>query len=324
MKRILAAVITILIISLAITDFSSAIDNNSPEIAKTYLIEESGKISAIGMAAARDTLVLAYTENITEADVARAAEEAMLNSGSSEEVEAFPVIVASGEDSALPHGDSSDDETNQILLGEVVVIDLGARFRGYCSDLTRTFFIGEPTDEMVEIYDIILEAQQAGINAVRSGTTGHAVDRAARDVIESYGYGDNFTHGVGHGVGINVHQPPLLAPGSYDPLVHGHDMAVTIEPGIYIDGRFGIRTEDDVAVDRLGRTLLTHAPKNIENAIVLPEGYVNTTENETSGGLDFQVDTLAELLPYLLIQVIIIILVAVYFNKIKKRRRIFR
>jgi Xaa-Pro aminopeptidase len=321
MKRILAAVITILIIFLTIADFSSAIDNNSPEIAKTYLIEESGKISAIGMAAARDTMTLAYIENITEADVARAAEDAMLNSGSSEEVEAFPVIVASGEDSALPHGDSTDDETNLILIGEVVVIDLGARFRGYCSDLTRTFFIGEPTEEMVEIYSIILEAQQAGINAVRSGTTGHAVDKASRDIIKSYGYGDNFTHGVGHGVGVNVHQPPLLAPGSYEPLVHGHDMAVTIEPGIYLDGRFGIRTEDDVAVDRLGRTLLTHSPKSIENAIVLPEGYVNNTENETSGGLDFRVDTLAELLPYLLIPVTIIILVAVYINRIKKRRR---
>jgi Xaa-Pro aminopeptidase len=319
MKKFFAVFITILIIAIMITDLSSAFEIDGPEVSKVYLIEESGKIAAIGMAAARETMILAYSENITEADVARAAETAMINSGSSEEVEAFPVIVASGEDSALPHGDSNDDETNQILPGEVVVIDLGARFRGYCSDLTRTYFIGEPTEEMIEIYNIVLEAQNAGIKAVRSGTTGHAVDKAARDIIEGYGYGDNFTHGVGHGVGVYIHQPPLLAPGSYEPLTHGHDMVVTIEPGIYLEGRFGIRTEDNVAVDRLGYTVLTHAPKNIENAIVIPDGYVNNTNNESGSALNIRVDMLAELLPYILIPVIIIIIIAVYFRIIKKK-----
>lgn len=293
---------------------------DEPAVAKLGLISRSAEISDIGMAAAREALILAYTENITEADVARAAEDAMLNSGSSENIEAFPVLVMSGEDSALPHGDSSDDETNQILPGEVVVIDLGARFMGYCSDLTRTFFMGEPTEEMTKIYGIIQDAQDAGISAVRSGVTGHQVDRAARDIIDQAGYGENFTHGLGHGVGVNVHQPPLLAPGSSDPLVHGHDMVVTIEPGIYLEGRFGIRIEDDVAVDRLGRTVLTHAPKALEDAILFPEGYVNNTGNETDGHFNIQVDTLAEALPYLLIPIIIIILIVVYFKVLKKRR----
>ncbi|MCK5560288.1 MAG: M24 family metallopeptidase [Thermoplasmata archaeon] len=293
---------------------------DEPAVAKMGLISRSAEISDIGMAAAREMLILAFNENITEADVARAAEDAMLDSGSSENIEAFPVLVMSGEDSALPHGDSSDDETNQILPGEVVVIDLGARFMGYCSDLTRTFFMGEPTEEMVKIYGIIQEAQTAGISAVRSGVTGHEVDKAARDIIDRAGYGENFTHGLGHGVGVYIHQPPLLAPGSYEPLVHGHDMVVTIEPGIYLTGRFGIRIEDDVAVDRLGRTVLTHAPKTLEDAILFPEGYVNNTENETGGHFNIRVDTLAEALPYLLIPIIIIILIVVYFKILKKRR----
>ncbi len=290
-----------------------------PAAGKISLISRSCDISEIGMAAARETLLIAFNENITEAEVARAAEAAMINSGSSEDVEAFPVIVASGEDSALPHGDSSDDETNQILPGEVVVIDLGARFKGYCSDLTRTFFMGEPTVEMREIYEIVQKAQDAGISAVRSGVTGHDVDKAARDIIKDYGYGENFTHGVGHGVGIYIHQPPLLAPGSSDPLVHGHDMVVTVEPGIYLEGRFGMRIEDDVAVERIGHTLLTHSPKNLEDAILYTEEYENATINATDSYFKIRVDDLAEVIPYVLIPIIVFILMAVYFRYRKKR-----
>ena len=182
-------------------------NDNEPEIAKKQLLFESAKISDIGMQAAKDMLELAFFENVTEADVARAIEKAMIDSDSSEYIEAFGVLVMSGEESALPHGDPSNDETDLISVGEVVVVDLGARYRGYCTDLTRTFFMGPPTEEMMEVYNITLEAHGAGIKAVRAGELARDVDKAARDVISSYGYGENFTHGLGHGIGVYIHMP---------------------------------------------------------------------------------------------------------------------
>ena len=128
------------------------IDRNEPNIVKNQFLMESARISDMGMETAKNMLLRAFTENITEADVIRAINDAMTDEGSSEYVEAFGVIVASGEQSALPHGDGSDDTTNQILPGEVVVVDLGARYRGYCSDLTRTFFMGNASQEMMDIY----------------------------------------------------------------------------------------------------------------------------------------------------------------------------
>ncbi len=163
---------------------------------KNQLLLESAQISDMGMEAAKNTLLSAFYENVTEADVVRAINNALTDNGSSEYVEAFGVIVASGEQSALPHGDTSDDATNLILPGEVVVVDLGARYRGYCTDLTRTFFMGNATQEMMEIYNITMEAQDAGIEAVQAGVWARDVDAAARDIISSYGYGENFTHGM--------------------------------------------------------------------------------------------------------------------------------
>ena len=278
MRKILAllTVFFLIVISCSNTalsdNFGDFANDNEPEIAKKQLLLESAKISDIGMQAAKDMLELAFFENITEADVARAIEQAMIAQGSSEYIVAFGVLVMSGEESALPHGDPSNDETDLILIGEVVVVDLGARYRGYCTDLTRTFFMGPPTEEMMEIYNITLEAAEAGIKAVRAGELARDVDKAARDVISGYGYGENFTHGLGHGIGVYIHMPPVLSPSSDGILFQSTDMAVTIEPGIYLSGRWGVRIEDDVMVTRGGSQLITHCPEDLSDAMLMPEG----------------------------------------------------
>jgi Xaa-Pro aminopeptidase len=256
---------------------SSQNRDNNLMIIKSQLLLESARISDIGMEAARSMLERAFTENITEADVAEAAATAMVENGSSEYVEAFKVIVASGEQSAMPHGDPSDDDVNRILPGEVVVVDLGARYRGYCTDLTRTFFMGEPTHEMMKVYNIVMEAQYAAINAVRSGALAREVDKIARDIITAYGYGDNFTHGLGHGIGLYIHMPPFLYPESKGILMERGDMTITIEPGIYLTGNFGVRLEDDVFVLRRGYEVITHYPKGLDSAIIYPPPSMNET-----------------------------------------------
>lgn len=256
------------------------------DVVKNQFLVESAQITDKGMQAAKDTLLMAFHENITEADVVQAINNALTNNGSSEYVEAFGVIVASGEQSALPHGDTGDDATNLILPGEVVVVDLGARYRGYCTDLTRTFFMGNATEEMMEIYNITIKAQEAAFEAVSAGVWARDVDKAARDVITANGYGDNFIHGLGHGLGLYIHMPPTLNPSSNEILFESGDMTITIEPGIYLEEKFGIRIEDDVFVLRTGYELLTFFPKGIEEAILIPQNPTNETEGlkDESGG----------------------------------------
>ncbi len=290
-------------------------DDMEPDVVKNQLLLQSAEISDMGMEAAKNTLLRAFYENITEADVIRAINNAMTDNGSSEYVEAFGVIVASGEQSALPHGDTSDDETNLILPGEVVVVDLGARYRGYCTDLTRTFLMGNATQEMMDIYNITMEAQEAGIDAVQAGVWARDVDKAARDVISSYGYGENFTHGLGHGIGLYIHMPPYLDPNSDHILFESGDMCVTIEPGIYLEGKFGIRIEDDVFVERTGREVLTFFPKGLENAILLPEN--GTILNSSSGIIQDKEDGGANYLPALIGIFIIAVIGAVVIRRRK-------
>jgi Xaa-Pro aminopeptidase len=250
-----------------------------PDVVKNQFILESAIIADMGMETARNMLISAFSENITEADVVEAINNAMTDNGSSEYVEAFGVIVASGDQSAIPHGDESDDETNQILPGEVVVVDLGARYNGYCSDLTRTFFMGNATSEMTEVYNITLEAQEAAIEAVGVGIWARDVDAVARDIISSYGYGDNFIHGLGHGLGIYIHMPPTLSPSSNEMLFESGDMTITIEPGIYLEENFGVRIEDDLFVLRTGYEMLTFFPKDLESAILTPLNFTNEVED---------------------------------------------
>jgi Xaa-Pro aminopeptidase len=171
---------------------------------------------------------------------------------------AFEVIVAAGPSGALPHASSSE---RVIERGQTVVVDAAARLGGYCSDCTRTFATGSLPDELARSYKICLRAQEASLAAVRAGTNGRAVDEVAREVIGSEGLGDLFGHGLGHGVGLEVHELPRLRPESEDELAPG--AVVTVEPGIYHPGLGGTRIEDLVVVGENGPEVLTTFSKEL-------------------------------------------------------------
>ena len=176
------------------------------------------------------------------------------------EGEAFPAIVAAGEHGAQAHAVPG---ARVIERGDLVVIDTGARWEGYCSDITRTFAAGEPGDHAREVYDVVLRAQLAGLGAVRAGAHGRVdVDAAARAVIAAAGYGGHFGHGTGHGVGLEVHEGPTLGRLRGDRLDSG--MVCTVEPGIYLDEAFGVRIEDTVVVTGDGCDVLTTSPKELQ------------------------------------------------------------
>ena len=182
--------------------------------------------------------------------------EKLLRQGGSEGV-AFEIIVASGANAALPHAHPTD---KTLGTGDPVVIDMGARIGGYCSDLTRTLFLGGAGNTMQEIYDVVLKAQIRAIEGAESGMEGAEVDRLARSVIEQAGYGDNFGHGLGHGVGLAVHELPTVGPSSNGTLSNG--MVFTIEPGIYLPGEGGVRIEDIVVLEDGKARVLTGARKH--------------------------------------------------------------
>jgi Xaa-Pro aminopeptidase len=171
---------------------------------------------------------------------------------------AFETIVASGENSARPHARPTDREVG---AGETVVIDAGVIVDGYCSDCTRTFATGPLPDELTAAYEACLEGQLAGLEAVRSGTTGVEADAAAREKIEAAGLGEKFGHGLGHGVGLMVHEAPRLSRESTDTLAAGN--VVTVEPGVYLEGLGGIRIEDLVIVGEEGPEVLTSFTKDL-------------------------------------------------------------
>jgi Xaa-Pro aminopeptidase len=164
-------------------------------------------------------------------------------------------LVASGPHSALPHHSST---TRALQAGEVVLLDLGAFTRGYGSDITRTFWLGDPPAEAERVHQVVNAAREAGMAAVRAGVPAQEVDRAARAVIERAGYGAAFTHRTGHGVGLEVHEAPWIVEGNPAPLAAG--MVHSVEPGIYLPGRFGVRLEDLVVVESGGARALNHAP----------------------------------------------------------------
>ncbi|MFC2948198.1 M24 family metallopeptidase [Virgibacillus sediminis] len=170
----------------------------------------------------------------------------------------FDIIVASGERSALPHGVASE---KKIQAGELVTLDYGALFQGYCSDITRTFAIGEISKELENIYDTVLKAQQTGLAGIKPGITGKEADALTRDYINEKGYGQYFGHSTGHGLGMEVHEGPALSFRSEKRLEPG--MVVTVEPGIYVPGVGGCRIEDDIVITESGMERLTYAPKNL-------------------------------------------------------------
>jgi Xaa-Pro aminopeptidase len=171
---------------------------------------------------------------------------------------AFPSIVAAGPNGAMPHAHSSDSE---IEAGTTVVVDAGCSVGGYCADCTRTFATGPLPQELAEAYAACLIGQQAGLDAVRSGVSGRDADAAARGPIEEAGLGDAFGHGLGHGVGLLVHEAPRLAQESEDVLEAGN--VVTVEPGVYLSGLGGVRIEDLVVVGEDGIDVLTTFTKDL-------------------------------------------------------------
>ncbi len=190
----------------------------------------------------------------TEREVARWISEALIMRGC--EQVGF-AIVASGPNSASPHHEPGD---RVIERGDALVCDFGGTIDGYSSDITRTFCVGEPPDGFADVYTVLARAQDAAVSAVAPGVPAEDVDAAARKVIDAAGYGDAFIHRTGHGIGLEVHEEPYIVAGNAEPLTAG--MTFSVEPGIYLRGRFGMRLEDIVAVTDDGVERLNAAPRN--------------------------------------------------------------
>ena len=218
--------------------------------------KDPGEIAAIRAAAALAGEALAETlatvrAGRTELEVAGTLESALRRRGS--EGHPFPVIVASGPRSALPHAATS---ARAVAAGEWLLLDFGAVVDGYCADITRTVIVGaRATDAQRALYDIVQAAQRQAREGVRAGMTGRDADALAREPIEARGFGDAFGHSTGHGLGLEVHEAPRLSRTATDPLPE--DAVVTIEPGVYVPGRGGVRIEDDVHLSAEGPVLLT-------------------------------------------------------------------
>ena len=193
---------------------------------------------------------------VTEKEIAARLTYLMLHYGA--ENMSFDPIVVSGANSSKPHGVPTE---KQIEAGDFVTMDFGCIVDGYCSDMTRTVAVGHVTEEMQRVYDIVLDAQLAGIACCKAGVSGREVDGAARRVIEAAGYGDAFGHGFGHGVGLEIHEAPTASSRSEALLPAGS--ILTAEPGIYLPGKFGVRTEDMLYVIEDGCINLTEAPKTL-------------------------------------------------------------
>jgi Xaa-Pro aminopeptidase len=170
----------------------------------------------------------------------------------------FTTIAASGERSAMPHGAASD---KTVKKGELLTLDFGCVYHGYCSDMTRTVVLGKPDSKQKEIYDTVLRAQTAAIDGIYEGILCSDADKIAREIIKSAGYGDCFTHSLGHSVGVEIHENPLFSPKSTDTLEDGN--VLSVEPGIYIEGWGGVRIEDLIAVSDGKIVNLTHSPKEL-------------------------------------------------------------
>lgn len=231
------------------------------ELAGLRTVKDAGElaileqVAAIASEALLET-VARLTPGMTEAEVAWMLEVAMREKGA--EGKSFDFIVASGERGALPHGRASE---KKLAAGELVTIDYGAIYRGYCSDETVTVCLGGPDAKQREVYDTVLAAQRAAMEAVHPGMSFKDLDAKARDLIAGKGYGAYFGHGLGHGVGIDIHEHPAASPRSKHVIEEG--MVFTIEPGIYIPGWGGVRIEDTVVVEKNGCRPITRVPKDL-------------------------------------------------------------
>jgi len=196
----------------------------------------------------------------TELEIAGRLEAAMLGHGA--EGVAFETLVASGPNSALPHHRAG---TRRIEDGDIVILDYGCRVDGYCSDISRTVVCGHPSAEMERVHDAVYRAHWAARERVAIGVRAEEIDAAARDVLTAAGYGDRFVHRTGHGIGLDVHEPPYIVAGNGEELKGG--MAFSIEPGAYFGGDFGVRIEDVVTVGENGAVPMTEAPQALRRVM---------------------------------------------------------
>ncbi|HAL46121.1 MAG: aminopeptidase P family protein [SAR202 cluster bacterium] len=239
---------------------------NRPELIATEsvvdelrAVKDQGEINLIEKAveiadAALSQVTPSIEPGMTEHQVAWEIEKTMRELGA--ESNAFDIIVGAGPNGSLPHHRADD---TVIRPGDPVVIDMGATYQGYRSDLTRTICVGGPDERFSEIYDIVLGAQLAAEEAVRPGVTGGEIDAVARDFIDDAGYGKRFGHGLGHGVGLAVHELPRIGSGSPDVLVDG--MVFTVEPGVYLPEWGGVRIEDVVSIENGQVRVMSGSPK---------------------------------------------------------------
>ncbi len=243
-------------------DFKAVFDSRFDKyIRHLRCIKQKEEIDSITAAqeiaqAAFDNAIKYIRPGMTEKEVALALDFYMLRNGA--EKVSFETIVVSGKKSSLPHGVPTD---KKIEFGDFVTMDFGAVVNGYHSDMTRTVAIGEASDTMCEVYGTVLEAQLAAIAAAAPGVAAKDVDAAARNVIEEAGFGKNFGHSTGHGVGVEIHEDPRVSPSSDYVLRSGN--VITIEPGIYLPEKFGVRIEDMILITENGNENLTSTPKEL-------------------------------------------------------------
>jgi Xaa-Pro aminopeptidase len=223
-------------------------------------VKDEKEVAAIRAAAelateALERLVESGLAERSEREVARDFEADLRARGAEP---AFPTIVAAGANGALPHATPGDDP---VKPGSLVVVDFGCRLDGYCSDCTRTLASGEPPDEAVAVYELVLGAQEAALEAARPDAVCREVDAVARDAIAEAGHGERFGHGLGHGVGLEVHEGPRLTQAAEESERLAGGNVVTVEPGVYLPGELGVRIEDLVVVRDDGPEVLTSFPK---------------------------------------------------------------
>jgi Xaa-Pro dipeptidase len=216
------------------------------------LMRKAGELTSEGMKAAYEVLA----SGMKEYEVAAEIEYAMRKRGSYGT--AFETAVSSGPRSAFPHGGCSDREIRE---GDLVVVDFGATYKFYRSDMTRTLMAGRPSEKQKKLYQIVKTAQEKAFEIIKPNAKAKNVDAAARKIIEDAGYGEYFVHGLGHGVGLEVHEPPTLSSSSKEALTVGN--VVTDEPGIYLVGYGGVRIEDTVLVQKNGAEKLTNGPHSL-------------------------------------------------------------
>ncbi|MDP6870123.1 MAG: M24 family metallopeptidase [Candidatus Poseidoniaceae archaeon] len=272
---------------------------------KDESIRESTRLAGIGQETARHMLwKVLMGENLTEREIADEVDRAMIENGSNPNWPSFDTIIASGSNGAIPHGDPENKGAGPkiVEIGDVVVVDLGARVNDWVSDVTRTYVIGGTTnDTIISSYMAVYDAQNLTFPVIEAGTPAWVPDDIARTHIEEQGYGDKFIHSLGHGFGVCVHEPPLLSSGSSDPLfglsynqqlLMAYD-AVTVEPGIYHDGWFGIRIEDDFLINQDGHEFLTgDLPRDLDWFMIMDDDYIEETgvslnENDDDGSLPY-------------------------------------